>query len=137
MCVCVCVFVCVCVCLLSYRNGHDDPSSGEDDCISDCTEIHEKCMNPTILPPPIGKIVEPPGARKKKSLNSNLLNTALKLTLCRFLFMRRGWIYIYMMLLVNYSLTNHKHMCKYIHKVSDRSQERPEVSLFNSYLTEV
>ena len=64
-------------------------------CISHYANIIGKGMNPTNFPQTMGKIVEQTISLtllwQGKTLNSNQLNFAWKLTLCRFLLVWRSW----------------------------------------------
>ena len=82
-------------------NRHNDQSSNildETFCISHCTNILGKSMNPTISPPlkETGLLYFVFGNwfRKKKTLNPNLISSPLKLTLYRILLVRRDWMNI-------------------------------------------
>ena len=79
-------------------NGHGDTSSNPGRGLLHFTYLG-KGMNPIILPPAmskyLGRLVFWPcfsnQSRRRKSLNSDLLDSAKKLTLCHILLVRRGW----------------------------------------------
>ena len=87
------------VMVIVVGNGRGDTSSNPD-CISHCTNTLGKCMNPTILLPAMGKIVELTrffSLGEATSLGEGKLwiQALMQLILCHILPERRGWVNMY------------------------------------------